>query len=146
MSAAATRGPVPDRSDQTVRRGEETEKVEVFGKVEIPELGIENCHPFVEDLYKSMAQSGQCRYYEPTDWQVARFTMLQINAALAPDENIPAMKLTALNQLLSNLLLTEGDRRRVRIEIERKEGKPEGVVIDAAAQFKAWLEGDGEST
>lgn len=145
---AATRGPVPERSDMTVRHGEPVEKLVVKGAVEVPELGDISCdgviHPLVRDLYQSMIDSGQRQYYEPTDWQFARIALYALNEELVTarqlGKTVGAMKLTALNQMLTALLLTEGDRRRVRIEIERAPDGPEGVVIDAAAQFKQWLE------
>lgn len=136
---AATRGPVPERTDQTVRHSEPVDKVEVFGEVEVPELNLDNPHPLVVDLYESMKESAQARYYEPSDWQYARLTFHELNKMLYA-EKTSAMLLTAINQMLTALILTEGDRRRVRIEVERKQGKPEGVVIDAAKQFKQWLE------
>ncbi|WP_078323609.1 phage terminase small subunit [Mycobacteroides salmoniphilum] len=136
-------GPIPKRSDEKVRRnvGDPIDKVEVIGSVKVPELGLDNPHPLVEDLYRSMTESAQARFFEPTDWQIARFTLDQINKELNYGVGaIPAMKLTAFNQLLASLLVTEGDRRRARIEIERKPGGPEGVVIDAQDQFKQWLD------
>ncbi|AEK32597.1 terminase small subunit [Mycobacterium phage George] len=145
---AATRGPVPERTDQTVRHSEPVDKIEVFGEVRVPDLGDVSfrgeTHPIIKDLYQAMQESGQSRFYEPSDWQVARLALLALNeelvAARHGDKPIGAMKLTALNQMLTTLMLTEGDRRRVRIELERKPSQPEGVVINAADQFKKWLE------
>ncbi|AKU42355.1 terminase small subunit [Mycobacterium phage UnionJack] len=145
---AATRGPVPERTDQTVRHSEPVDKIEVFGEVKVPALGDISyrgeTHPIIQDLYQAMQDSGQSKFYEPSDWQVARLTLLALNeeliAARHQNKPIGAMKLTALNQMLTALMLTEGDRRRVRIELERKPSQPEGVVINAADQFKKWLE------
>lgn len=50
------------------------------------------------------------------------------------------MKLTAINQMLSALLLTEGDRRRVRLEIERAPAGPTGgKVVDVTDVLKQRL-------
>lgn len=135
---AATRGPIPQRTDETVRRnvGEPVDKVPAFGPVEVPELGLGVTHFLVADLYEAMKNSAQAKYFEPTDWQYARLTLHQVNQTLLTTENIPAMKLAALNQMLASLLLTEGDRRRVRIEVERK--NPEGgQVLNFADAMKS---------
>lgn len=137
---AGATGPVPKRSDQKVRRNitEPITKIPVVGEVEIPELGIHNPHPLVVSLYDSMKDSGQARYYEPSDWEYARITLHFVNKLLKTSKP-SAMMLTAVNQMLSSLLLTEGERRRVRMEVERGPAQPAGVVIDAAEQFRQLL-------
>ncbi len=147
---AATRGPIPDRSEERIRRneGDPITKIPVSGVVEVPALGDVSfdgeTDPMVVELYEALAESAQSKYYEPSDWQIARFAMRAINEELIASKQqrkpVGAMKLTALLQLLATLLMTEGDRRRVRIEVERTPDGPVGVVIDAAAQFKNWLE------
>nr|WP_236738622.1 hypothetical protein [Mycobacteroides abscessus] len=54
---------------------------------------------------------------------------------------IGVMKLQVLNQMMSNLLITEGDRRRVRMEIERNAGPTAegGKVLTMADHFKQAL-------
>ena len=139
---AGKTGPVPERSEDVIRRNERDPitKIPVIGTVEVPELGITNAHPLVKELYESMAESGQSRYYEPSDWQYARMTMHFVNKLLKKS-NPSAMMLTTVNQMLTALLLTEGDRRRVRIEVERSPVGPVGDnVIDAQSAFKLWLE------
>ena len=73
------RGPVPKRSDQRVRRnkdeGGEVEKLPAVGPVEIPDLDIEDPHPLIVDFYESLKDSAQSQFYEPSDWQFARFVM-----------------------------------------------------------------------
>ena len=114
-----TRGPVPKRSDQVRRtnnKGQE-EKVYVEGSVTVPEPEA-NWHPLAVQLWESMKESGQSRYYEPSDWAVAAVLMNDLSSYLRSRKR-PGVKLTALMSGLSNLLVTEGDRRRVRLEIER---------------------------
>lgn len=113
----------------------------------IPDLGLENPHPFVVDMYESIRQSAQSRYYEPSDWQFARLTMYalneELNAVYMTGDNagrkkpLGVMKLQVLNQMMSTLLLTEGDRRRVRMEIERNPGPTAegGKVLTMADHF-----------
>ena len=55
-------GPIPNRSDQRVRRNEPDtpiEKVTAIGPVPVPPLGIPDAHPFVTELYDAMKKSAQ---------------------------------------------------------------------------------------
>ena len=129
-------GPVPKRSDQRIRRNKDdvpVEKIEVVGDVEVPPLGFENPQPMIQDLYDSLAQSAQARYYEPSDWQYARFT-LHFADQLVKSGRPSAQLLTAVNQALTDLLVSEGSRRRVRLEVERAQAT--GKVIDVAEMFR----------
>ncbi|ANA87042.1 terminase small subunit [Gordonia phage Strosahl] len=125
-----TRGPIGKRDEERVRRNtpdNPTETISVIGTVDIPELGDiafdGETHPIVEEMYQSIKDSAAVKFYEPTDWQFARLTLLTLNEELIFSKRlskpIGAMKLTAINQMMSALLLTEGDRRRARVEIER---------------------------
>ncbi|QFG04582.1 terminase small subunit [Mycobacterium phage Keziacharles14] len=148
---AGTRGPIGKRDEERVRRNtpdSPTETVAVHGAVVIPELGDVSfngeTHPMITDMYDSIKASAAVKYYEPTDWQFARLALLTLNQELifARDLGKPvgAMKLTAINQMLSALLLTEGDRRRVRLEIERNPGdSPSGNVVSMADALKQRL-------
>jgi len=54
------------------------------------------------------------------------------------------MKLTAINQMLSALLLTEGDRRRARLEVERAPSAAEtGKVLDVTDMLRQRLASGG---
>ncbi|UJD20844.1 terminase small subunit [Mycobacterium phage Zimmer] len=148
---AGTRGPIGKRDEERVRRNvpeNPTETVVVHGAVVIPELGDISfngeTHPLITDMYDAMKASAAVKYYEPTDWQFARLTLFTLNQELifARDNGKPvgAMKLTAINQMLSALLLTEGDRRRVRLEIERNPGdSPAGKLVDVTDMLKQRL-------
>ncbi|QBJ00195.1 terminase small subunit [Mycobacterium phage Pharaoh] len=148
---AGTRGPVGKRDEERVRRNvptDPTATVTVHGAVSIPELGDISfegeTHPLVTDMYESIKASAAVKYYEPTDWQFARLMLFTLNQELIfarqLGKPIGAMKLTAINQMLSSLLLTEGDRRRVRLEIERTPGdSPTGEVVDMTSMLKQRL-------
>ena len=134
------RGPIGKRDSERVRRNtpeNPTETVAMIGTVAVPELGDISCagetHPLVTDLYESIKNSAAVKYYEPTDWQFARLTLYTLNeeliSASALGKTIGAMKLTAINQMLSSLLLTEGERRRVRLEVERQPADQNGGQV-----------------
>ncbi|WKW87222.1 terminase small subunit [Mycobacterium phage Chargerpower] len=148
---AGTRGPIGKRDEERVRRNvpeNPTETVVVHGAVVIPELGDitfnGETHPLISDMYEAIKASAAVKYYEPTDWQFARLALYTLNQELifARDLGKPigAMKLTAINQMLSALLLTEGDRRRVRLEIERAPSdSPAGKVLDVTDALRQRL-------
>lgn len=106
-------------------------------------------HPIAYEAYWSLAKSGQVIYMEPSDWMTA-YTLcetlsreLKAKPIVVPGGEgqpseiqwvIQPVNGAVLNAFLkgwANLLATEGDRRRLRIELERKKR------IDAA------LSGDG---
>lgn len=132
-------GPIPDRKDQIVRRNkqEPVDTIQAIGVVPVPDLDMPNAHLLCKDLYEAMRNSAQAKYFEPSDWQVARLTMYAIDDMLkgkGEDRRISPMMLASINSMLSTLLVTEGDRRRVRIEVER--GQAAGDVIDIAGLFR----------
>lgn len=129
-------GPVPKRSEDRIRRNAEVipiEKIAAAGLVIAPDLALDDPHPMVVDFYYSLVESAQARYYEPSDWQYARYVMYHINKLLR-QKNPSSVMFAAVNTALSNLLVTEGDRRRVRIEVERA-GK-EADITDIATYFR----------
>lgn len=132
-------GPIPARSDQRVRRNQDEgpiEKVSIIGPVVVPELDIVRPHPLVVDLYEALKTSGQAKFYEPSDWQYARLAMHFVNK-LVRNSKPSAMMLSSVNTMLTPLLMTEGERRRVRMEVERNQ--TEGELIDVAEMFRAQL-------
>lgn len=135
------RGPIEKRDDQVIRRNADripADKVPAIGDVPIPELDIPNPHKIVVDMYESLKTSAQNIYFEDSDWQYARFTLHFCNKLLRKREP-SAMMLATVNQMLTSLLMTEGDRRRVRIEIERNKNQPAGKVFDVADMFRQRL-------
>lgn len=119
-----SRGPVPKRSTErlghvTQAESDSIERLDpnVALAVPAPPLGLE-LHQLAVDWYDSLAVSGQARHYEPSDWQVARIIAQSIHDYMA-DSKRSSMKFAALMAAMSNLLVTEGDRRRVRMEIDR---------------------------
>lgn len=120
---------------------------------------VENWHPVAKTWYESLAKSGQRIYYQPSDWATAYLLAESISRDLKPQfvgvneesgeviyEAIPlkGASLAAYLKGFSSLMATEGDRRRLQLELEREslkgQGKDDvtedGVVLDRAAMFK----------
>ena len=114
---------VPKRSEERIRRNKPEvpiEKIETVGEVTIPTLGIDKPHKIVRSLYDSMKRSGQAKYFEPTDWQFARLTLQLLDMQLKSGRMNSQILATVMSNL-SDLLVSEGARRRMRIEVERVE-------------------------
>ena len=125
------RGPVPKRTSERRRTNKPPIPVETApaaAPADPPALrrGI---HPLARRWYRSLSESGQARWYEPSDWAMALVTAEMIDA-FAKEPNAAA--LMAILKSSSSLLATEGDRRRMRIELSRA-----GVDDDEAAAVSA---------
>ena len=132
-------GPIPKRSDQRIRRNKldvPIEKIDMIGTVPVPDLEFKDAHPLIVDLYEAMRQSGQAKFFEPTDWQYAKFT-LHFADQLLKSSRPSSQMLAAVNSMLTDLLVSEGSRRRVRLEVERAESG--GEVLDVANLFRQRL-------
>lgn len=133
-------GPVPKRSDQRIRRNKpdvEIETVRALGAVVVPEFDVPEAHPFVRELYLSMKESAQSRYFEPSDWAYAKFT-LHFADVLLKSHRPSGQLLSTVQSMLTDLLVSEGARRRVRLEVERS-GASGGDVLDVADLFRQRL-------
>lgn len=113
------RGPVPKRSEDRVRRAADlhTDRVPAGADepVEAPPLR-EGLHPLAVEWYESLARSGQSRFYEPSDWAAAMVLAEAIDQyGRRPQSTMLANILTGFQ----TLLVTEGDRRRMRLELIR---------------------------
>jgi hypothetical protein len=122
------RGPVGKRSGQ--RKGHrskaekaEAEKVPATGRVTVPEPSQE-WHPIARDWYRSLGESGQSRFMEPSDWAAARYVAEVMTRNLTA-ETFSAALFAAVWSAMDSLLTTEGARRRVKVEVERGEPAPE---------------------
>lgn len=114
------RGPVPKRS--TERHGhrgqsDQPEQVEQAGTVGRPEPA-DHWHGTARRWYESLSESGQSRFYEPSDWEQAHFTADLMHRALT-DEKVNAQLVAQVRGLMADLLSTEASRRRVSMEIVR---------------------------
>jgi hypothetical protein len=105
--------------------------------------------------YDSLALSGQSRFYEPSDWalayllaesismdfsqQVVGFT--EKDGAIFGVIPLKGASLSAYLKAMSSLLVTEGDRRRSRVELERGAvvDEDEAASVTALADFQSKL-------
>lgn len=130
-------GPIPKRDEERIRRNKPetpTTKVEAIGEVKIPTLRIHNARGIVKDIYESFKNSAQTRYYEPSDWEMLRLNLILLDQQLKAGRANGQIMATIMSQFAS-LLATEGDRRRIRMEIERNTEDNDAKVFDVAQMF-----------
>lgn len=138
-----TRGPVPKRSDEghrtTRARKRGVSKVAApvgGGEFEVPEPD-EEWHRIAKDLWAAALVSPQRKYYTATDWMVLYSLCDDLSYYKSMGKRSGQM-LASLNSMMTSLLLTEGDRRRVQIELEvRTEEELESAGV---ASMRAWAE------
>ncbi|WP_378734947.1 hypothetical protein [Nocardia brasiliensis] len=111
-------GPVPKRSDQRRRRNKTGITKGAAGQSsEFPEPD-EHWHPIARRIWDALSRSGQSTYYEASDWAFAYSLMDDLSAYKSTSKR-SAQMLQTIYSAFERLLITEGDRRRARLELER---------------------------
>lgn len=125
-----TRGPLPKPSEDRVRRnktgtdGLEDQTYVLDDVVKIP-AGVRFGEPVIQAMWDALKKSVNRQFFEPTDWAYAVLTLTLWDNVLKKGEVPGAMLLSALDSMNARLLMTEADRRRLRIEAKREVKKPE---------------------
>jgi hypothetical protein len=116
-------GPIPKREDQRRRHTKEEDRATKAtggtpaGKKYGPEPP-EWLDGFALQFYESFRTSGQAVYYQDSDWAVLALTARNVMAEIRKPS---AVMLASILHACTMLGATEGDRRRIRIELQ-----PEG--------------------
>ena len=120
-----TRGPVPQRKEDLRGHRSKDElnksvtRAPGADKVSVPKADPE-WHPIAQRLWGALKKSGQARFYEPSDWALA-YSLMEDLSRYKSGAKRSGQMLAAIMSGLSDLLVTEGDRRRVGIELSRPE-------------------------
>lgn len=143
------RGPVPNREADLARPRERkgSEIVPVSSgelrPVTIPVMD-KDWHPIAKMLWKALKTSGQSDWYQNSDWAFAFSLCDDLSAYKEPTvardgseymKRSPEM-LKAIYTAMERLLVTEGDRRRVRIELSPPEPEQEPASVVAIADYR----------
>jgi hypothetical protein len=134
-------GPVPKRSDQRRRTntdGGQVTKAAAAVRVDVPDAD-EEWHPIAARWYRSLAGSGQSAFYEPSDWAMAFFIAEGMSRCLLA-QKMSGQMFTSVAEASTRLLVTEGDRRRLRLELERHSAAGDVDEDAAVTQMDAWRE------
>lgn len=118
-------GPLPKKPEDRVRRnktgedGLEFKTYELEGVVQPPRLTRSFANKDVQALWEALKVSVNRQVYEPVDWAYAKIVLTLWDDVLTKNEIPGAMLLTALDGMMSKLLVSEADRRRLKIEAKR---------------------------
>lgn len=152
-------GPIPKRSAERRRRNTTTESgvsniptaVPVVADdmdirpVQMPEPGAK-WHPVAVDTYESFGHSGMRIFYEPSDWMRLFWLCDQLSQNLKPQfcginevtgeptmsvKVMPGSTITAMLRGFASAGASEGDRRQMRIELERGATMPDADATEA---------------
>lgn len=97
----------------------------------------EEWHPIAARLWESLALSGQARFYEPSDWAFA-YSLMDDLTYYKKGAKRSGQMLASIYAAMSSLLVSEADRRRVGIELDRKTS--EELESAGVAEMKKWQE------
>jgi hypothetical protein len=137
------RGPVPNRDEDLARprhrKGGDVQDVTVGQSrpAVIPNPDPE-WHPIAAQLWEALRTSGQADFYQSSDWAIAYSLCDDISYYKRAPKRSGQM-LTAIYSAMSTLLLTEGDRRRVRVELRQPEPSGESASVTAIAEYRRRL-------
>lgn len=139
-------GPVPKRSSERRRRnkeGGEVTKLSVSNPIYDQPKPDNLWHRLAKNWYASLAESGQAHYYSASDWQhaylVADILSRELDAADEKGKPLRAVMLQTIFAEMGNLMTTEGQRRRLRLELERADRESEkskGEVVSLLKQYE----------
>lgn len=145
-------GPVPKRDEDRIRRNKESEdglttkSFSMDDDVEIPHAYFFNHE--VNEMWLALRISVNVKYFEPSDWAYALWVFRQMDTTYNNASNgrpISAKLIEVYDGMLSKLLLTEADRRRLKIEANRGKKDNDGVLINAEDMFRERFEQQREA-
>lgn len=131
------RGPIPKRTTQRRRKNKpEVPAKKSVGARTVPRPRADpKWHPVAKRWFNSLGPSGQSAFYEPSDWATAYAVAEAMSRELNPQPMVVGQgehahvemvllppkgaSLAAWLKAMTSLMVTEGDRRRARLELER---------------------------
>jgi hypothetical protein len=147
-------GPVPKRTDERRRRnkpeGGEVTRGEMMPVTWQLAAG-DDWHPIAVQLYEAAATSGQSRFYQDSDWAMLYSLCEDLSHYKQGSKGVDrdtgelynkprsGQMLQAIMSALQNLMLTEGDRRRLRLELLEPEKPTELASVTAINDARAAL-------
>lgn len=137
-----SRGPVPKRDDQRRRRN--AAEVETATAPSANPDGASapeaepDWHPIARRWYESLVNSGQSFFFEPSDWAQAAYVAEAMSRNLNQGQRLSGQLFASVISAASDLLTTEGSRRRLRIELSKAEAaEVDSGIADLMAAYKA---------
>lgn len=124
-------GPIPKRTDERLGHRSKAERAAVDRGEGAPEVQQpppdENWCELARDLWRDLGASGFARFYEPGDWAELRLTMWFITTKVDAGR-MSGQDLAAVHSMLSDHLVSDGARRRLRLELQRPQPKQDAEL------------------
>ncbi len=96
-------------------------------------------HPLAREWFESLAVSGQAVFYQASDWASAKVWAEFLSQQLSSGKP-NSMMVSAWASAATELLTTEGARRRARVELERHAvDEDEEASVRSLAQYRERL-------
>lgn len=135
-----TRGPIPRREADLARpRERKGGDVQPVSKGELRPVTVPQVdpgwHPIAKRLYASLETSGQAGFYQDSDWALA-YSLCEDLSHYKASMKRSGQMLQTIYSAMERLLVTEADRRRVRIELHEPEDDSEPAAVLAIADYK----------
>ena len=135
------RGPAPKRASERRRRNKESKPTLAtteLPKAERPEPDGD-WHTIASGWFVSLGESGQSEFYEASDWAFACLVAENMSRDLKEPGPISGANLSAYNKAMADLMVTEANRRRAGIELERAPEFEQPAGVTALAEYKKKL-------
>lgn len=114
-------GPVPKRSEDRLGHSHGKAQADVTkapaGQRIVPSPPDPHWHHLAKKFYLSLGLSGQSVFYEASDWAAAYYIAEVMHRNLGPGK-FNGVLFAAIISAMSNLGVTEGDRRRMGLELQ----------------------------
>jgi hypothetical protein len=136
-------GPVPNRESDLARPRERKGKEQVpVTKGELRPVSIPRAdndwHPIARMLWDSLKKSGQADFYQQSDWAFA-YSICEDLSLYKKSGRRSAQLAQVIYSAMTNLLVTEADRRRVRIELHEPDAGEDLASVTAIQSARAEL-------
>ncbi len=89
-----------------------------FGHVAKPPAPARGWHPVARRWFDSLKASGQSQFYEASDWSTAFMVAEDMSRAFHAEGSVGGAAMAAWLRAMASLMVMEGDRRRVRLELQ----------------------------
>lgn len=133
-------GPIGKRSDQ--KHGHRDHNAGVLkapaGPVVDPGPPDDCWANIAKSTWEAFKISGQSRFFEATDWEYLRYICECMSRNLHQGGKMSAVMMANVQSGLGDLLATEGNRRRVKMELQRGgvEDNDENDSLALVAEYK----------
>ena len=112
--------PTPKRSDQRRNRAPAPPTDHAVNHDVVVPSTPRDWHPLARDMFNALKVSGQSVFYAQSDWAFARVICARMSHLLF-EGSMSGSAWAPVDAGLGRLMATEGDRRRMRLELVRAE-------------------------